>query len=427
MPEERSKKYLPSFWNDDAAMQGYMSVIKARAVNPVDHDRKMRFWTDLISSSCEAEGNAVVSADILKRRFRRGDQIPSSIPVVMEHLNKRGELIPLSKWQEQHSSWMGWGFQQLSKTSEWLFGTSKSSSSERYIHLKTVKMQADQLMKLYNKEFHSEIDGTGSIVAYSTFYDCAADIVHTKENFDIVLAHLSDRGDVTMGQGHNGEQILKFRDSEEPVRFTETDASVHDIRRAMSKIEKDITFLERKVEKLDSDCRAALRNKDKIRAANLLRQKKHLQKDISDKDSQYQRLLTMLQQLSATKHNKEILDAYKAGTTAFKANLARHGMTAEKIDEMMDEVSNSIEEYREIEDAIGHAFVPKQHDDDELEKELEDLISKQKEIPSPSQDTNDKPMVSLPEVPTNTLGLREFDEDDAMSLQKRLERLRSAV
>uniref|UniRef100_A0A0K0DIC0 Charged multivesicular body protein 7 n=1 Tax=Angiostrongylus cantonensis TaxID=6313 RepID=A0A0K0DIC0_ANGCA len=392
-------KYLPSFWNDDTAMQGYMSVIKARAVNPVDYDRKIKFWTDLISSSCEVEGNAIVSAEILKRRFRRGDQIPSSILAVVEHLHKSGVLIPLSKWEEQHSSWMGWGFQRLSKTSEWLFGTSKPSTSERYIHLETIR-----LMKLYNREFHSEIDGTGSIVAYSTFYN--------SENFDIVLAHLSDRGDVTVGQGRDGEQILKFRDSNEPVRFTETDASVHDIRRAMSKIEKDITFLERKVE---NDCRAALRNKDKIKAANLLRQKKHVQKDISDKDSQYQRLLTMLQQLSATKHNKEILDAYKAGTAAFKANLARHGITAEKIDEMMDEVSNSIDDYREIEEAIGQAFVPKQRDDGELEKELEDLISKQ------------KPIMSLPEVPTNTLGFREFDEDDAMSLQKRLERLRSAV
>lgn len=32
-----------------------------------------------------------------------------------------------------------------------------------------------------------------------------------KENFDIILAHLSERGDVTVGQGRNGEQILKFR------------------------------------------------------------------------------------------------------------------------------------------------------------------------------------------------------------------------
>ncbi|KAK6042955.1 SNF7 family protein, partial [Cooperia oncophora] len=347
--EERSRRYLPSFWHDDLAMQGYMSVIKARAINPIDHDRKIKFWTDLISSSCEVEGNAIISVDSLKKRFRRGDQVPSSLNVVVEHLSKYGVLMPLSKWQEQHTSWMGWGFSQLSKTSGWLFGTAKSATSERFIHLPTIKVQADKLMNLYSNEFQSEIDGTGSIVAYSTFYDRAANIVRTKENFDIVLAHLSDRGDVTVGQGRNGEQILKFRDttSEEPVRFTEADASVHDIRKAMSKIENEIGVLERKVEKLDGDCRAALRNRDKMRAANLLRQKKRFQKDISDKDVQYQRLLTMLQQLSATKHNKEIIDAYKAGTAAFKANLARHGMTAEKIDETMDEVASAIDDYRE--------------------------------------------------------------------------------
>ncbi|KJH49746.1 SNF7 family protein [Dictyocaulus viviparus] len=418
MPELRSQKYLPSFWHDDSAMQGYMSVIKARAVNPIDYDRKIRFWTNLISSSCEVEGNAIVSVDVLKRRFRRGDQLPSSIPVVC------GVLMPLSKWQEQHSSWMGWSFQQLSKTSEWLFGTSKSISTERYIHLQTIKIQADELMKLYNKEFHSEVDGTGSIVEYSTFYDSAKDIVRTKENFDIVLAHLSDRGDVTIGQGRNGEQILKFRDSEEPVRFTEADASVHDIRRAMTKIEKDITVLERKAEKCEFYFKVVL---DKTKAANLLRQKKHVQKDISDKDSQYQRLLTMLQQLAATKHNKEILDAYKAGTAAFRANLSRQGMTVEKIDEMMDDVANSIDEYREIEEAIGHAFVPKQNDDEDLEKELDELISKQKDSPAISNGTSNKVLPSLPEVPSNTLGYNDFEDEDALSLQKRLERLRSAT
>ncbi|VDL80600.1 unnamed protein product [Nippostrongylus brasiliensis] len=178
--EEKSKRYLPSFWHDDVAMQGYMSVIKARAINPIDHDRKIKFWTDLIASSCEVEGNAVVSVDSLKKRFRRGDQVPSSLNIVLEHLNKSGVLMPLSKWQEQHSSWMGWGISQLSKTSGWLFGQTKTIANERFIHLPTIKVQADKLMKLYSTEFQSEVDGTGSIVAYSTLYDSAADIVRTK-------------------------------------------------------------------------------------------------------------------------------------------------------------------------------------------------------------------------------------------------------
>lgn len=31
MAEDRAKRYLPSFWHDDIAMQGYMSVIKVRS------------------------------------------------------------------------------------------------------------------------------------------------------------------------------------------------------------------------------------------------------------------------------------------------------------------------------------------------------------------------------------------------------------
>lgn len=32
-----------------------------------------------------------------------------------------------------------------------------------------------------------------------------------QENFDVVLAHLSEQGDVIVGQGRNGEEVLKFR------------------------------------------------------------------------------------------------------------------------------------------------------------------------------------------------------------------------
>ncbi|RCN45560.1 SNF7 family protein [Ancylostoma caninum] len=421
MAGERSKKYLPSFWQDDSAMQGYMSVIKSRAVNPIDHDRKIKFWTDLIASSCEVERNAIISLDSLKRRFQRGDQVPASLNVVLEHLDRCGVLMPLSKWKEQHSSWMDWSFSKLSKTSEWLFGSSKSEACEKYIHLPTIKIQADLLMNLYSKEFQSEVDGTGSIVAYSTFYDSARDIVHTKENFDVVLAELSERGDVIVGQGRDGEQILKFRDttSAGPVTFTETDASVHDIRRAMSKVEKEISVLEKKIAKLDVDCRASLRSGDKTRAANLLRQKKRAQKDISDKDVKTMGLL---------QHNKEVLDAYKAGTAAFKATLARHGLTPDKIDETMDEVANSIDDYREIEEAMGIPIVPKSYDEEELEKELDDLISKQQPVPAaPAVSPRKQVVPSLPEVPTNTLGYRELDDDETMNLEKRLQRLRSAM
>lgn len=55
-------------------------------------------------------------------------------------------------------------------------------------------------MKLYANEFQSEVDGTGSIVAYSTFYDSAGDIVKTKvalrSSFSCLRIHAFIKGEL---------------------------------------------------------------------------------------------------------------------------------------------------------------------------------------------------------------------------------------
>jgi hypothetical protein len=89
--------------------------------------------------------------------------------------------------------------------------------------------------------------------------------------------------------------------------------------------------------RFDEDARFALRNNDRKAALNFLRKKKRTEKDIADKDIQYQRLLSkihfhvqrilmaytscfkgMVEQLAQTKQTKEIVEIYKAGSKAFK-------------------------------------------------------------------------------------------------------------
>lgn len=60
--------------------------IQARDVNPNDYDRKIEFWSDMVAKSCDIEKNAIFTIDILKRRFRRGDQIPGSLNVIIQHM-----------------------------------------------------------------------------------------------------------------------------------------------------------------------------------------------------------------------------------------------------------------------------------------------------------------------------------------------------
>ncbi|EJW70198.1 hypothetical protein WUBG_18890, partial [Wuchereria bancrofti] len=137
---------------------------------------------------------------------------------------------------------------------------------------------------------------------------------------------------VTIGSSKIGEEILKFRDNAAygPIKWTESDASVHDMRRAMSKLEHEIKRLEMKAKKAEKDARLYIRQGNKNHAAQYLRQKKRALKEIESKDNQYQRLLEIMRQLGRTKQNKQILDVYKAGANAFKATLQRQGISAEK-------------------------------------------------------------------------------------------------
>ncbi|CAD6192120.1 unnamed protein product [Caenorhabditis auriculariae] len=412
---ETPSLYLPESWKDDVTMHSMMSVIKERYVNSVDHDRKIKFWSEAIAASCLGERSSVFDLNVLKRRFRRGDRIPASLDIVIEEMKRNGTAVSQMDWRSQHSGWIGWG---ISKTKSWMYGN--KNDAERLIHLPTLKKQAERLLKVYNDELRSEVDCSGELIGYVELYDLSTGFICNTENFDMVLDHLVDIGELTIGAAKNGDKILKFKDisSKEPVCFTETDASLHDIRRAMGKVEKEINSLELKVKRYDQQCRAALRSGEKSKAANLLRQKKRTEKDISDKDGQYQRLLTMLHQISSAKHNRDVLDAYQSGTAAFKASLSRHGLSPDKIDEAMDEVVSSLDDYREIEEAMARPMPSVGiSGDEDLEKELDDLVNAQK---------NGSPL-RLPEAPTNKFGLFDEEETVEKSIEKRLQRLREAV
>ncbi|CAI5442364.1 unnamed protein product [Caenorhabditis angaria] len=401
--------YLPDVWNDDVTMHGLLSVIKERSVNKVDYDRKVKFWSETIFDSCIGERNAVFDLVSLKKRFRRGDRVPASLPVVLEYMKKNNEIQTLNEWKDSHSGWLGWG---LSVTRNWMFGS--SSDSEKFVHIPTIKKQADDVLKIYNEELRSEVDCTGEVVAYNEFFERVRNVIATSETFDIVLEHLSDIGELTIGNTSNGEKVLKFKDhgSQDPVKFTEADASLVDIRKAMNKLDREIQQLEEKVKKYDQQCRTLLRNGDKQRAQNFLRQRKRAEKDMADKDAQYQKLLTMLHQISSAKNNKDVLKAYQSGTAAFKATLARQGLTPDKIHETMDDVASSLDEYKEIEEAISSPFADRSSvNDDELERELDDLLNAHK---------NDS--LHLPEAPTNRFGLFDDNQDEVETEQQQLER-----
>uniref|UniRef100_A0AAF5PYM5 Charged multivesicular body protein 7 n=1 Tax=Wuchereria bancrofti TaxID=6293 RepID=A0AAF5PYM5_WUCBA len=416
---------FPEVWADDEQMSGLMSMIKARDVNPNDYDRKIEFWSDMIAKSCDSERNTVFTIDILKRRFRRGDQLPGSLNVIIQHMLDIGEITTLDDYKARNQNWLQRGYRSFMGS---LWGATNDNQTE-YVHLPTVKKHADNMLEFFRSEYAVDDDMLPEIVDSAEFFEECKHLVANKKTYDVTLAELVNRGEVTIGSSKIGEEILKFRDNAAygPIKWTESDASVHDMRRAMSKLEHEIKRLEMKAKKAEKDARLYIRQGNKNHAAQYLRQKKRALKEIESKDNQYQRLLEIMRQLGRTKQNKQILDVYKAGANAFKATLQRQGISAEKIDETMDDIDDAMAVAEEIQDAIA-AGVPTLATDEinkDLEAELNAILaSDNSEVDLMIKDLPDMPS----EEPSTAAGPARTSKETAdNSIAARLKRLREAV
>lgn len=111
----------------------------------------------------------------------------------------------------------------------------------------------------------------------------------------------------------------------------------------MARLQEDITKSEIKAEKyflslliikkfrVKAEASAALKRGDKKSALASMKRFKLLEKEIDNKDSQYQNLFQMLQNISQSKQNREILNIYQSSTKAFKNTLSRERLTVDNV------------------------------------------------------------------------------------------------
>jgi len=385
----------------------------------VDYERKMQFWTEIISTSCKHLGDPVINLAKMKTRCRRRDQIAAPLPTVLQEMHRTKQIQPVSEIMAG-SDWFSWGYSLVSSSVSWLLGsgTQTEENGIDFVHLDTLKMLADKVLKVHGEQ-EPEADDASNLVEYCTLRDQCQKHFATQQAFDLALQYLLSQGHISVHKASTGEKIIKFREEREngPVRSTETDTNIHDVRKAMSKLEKEVSRLEDTAKRCEQDARTALRAGNKGKAKNMLRQKQLVMKQLTDKDNQYGHLLQMLHQLGQSRQNKQVLDAYKSGVQAFKRNLDRHGMSTEKIDETMDEVQDAMADFEELSHALSSGGPHRDTSDmDELEKELAELIEE------PVRD----PLEDLPAVPDDSISTSvSVEERDASG--DRLQRLRQQL
>ena len=83
-------------------------------------DPKFSFWSSLILSSSRELRSALVTEKELHKRFMWNGQIcPGCLSMVLECMERKGDIMKLSDFQSMKQSWLSWGVGIVKKPISW--------------------------------------------------------------------------------------------------------------------------------------------------------------------------------------------------------------------------------------------------------------------------------------------------------------------
>lgn len=188
------------------------------------------------------------------------------------------------------------------------------------------------------------------------------------------------------------------------------------LREAVANQEKREDHLQRKIDAMGKEAKAKMARKDKKGAMFAMKRRKLYEQEMDKIGNVKMTLETQIMQLESATQNAETFQAMKAGTTAMSKIHQTVGI--DKVDDLMDDIREEIENGNEINQAMAQAVDPLGcTDEDELMAELEALGADELE----AELLQPAPTPSLPAVPDSKLPtLNNAEAEEMQKLEAEL-------
>lgn len=115
-----NKITYPSEWSNKERMSYLLAPFPpSDKPLPLD-DPKLAFWSSLILSSSKELCKVIVSVRDLQERFRwNGETSPGCLSLVLQSMEKTGEVTKLVDFYSVEQSWLSWGVDIVKKPVTW--------------------------------------------------------------------------------------------------------------------------------------------------------------------------------------------------------------------------------------------------------------------------------------------------------------------
>ncbi|XP_063899002.1 charged multivesicular body protein 7 [Helicoverpa armigera] len=374
---------LPQCWSDDVRMNALFAPFRIKAANPESWDMKMKFWSDMLRQWCRSRKDPIVSAADAKTAFNRKGRTPACLDIVVEELYRNGDLCPLSKYQQiLHNGpegWVKWGARLAFRPAAFALtavaslmparqtvdndGLPRASieATQRFVLESAVKEQATEFLQKYPPG----VERMGTIEELMRNTDWA----HGRETFELILGYL-----VAQGAAVKKGDVVKLAEPDKKVSpVTETDEALVKLMCAETRLEGEALRLARDAAAAHADAKAALTVGNKLAAKNHLRRKHKTAQRLERCNAALENVQQLLQQMRDVHVNAAIVHTYRSSSDAMKKNLKENGMEEDAVHDTMDDLKEVMEQYGEVEKALGTNI--EDFDAAELEEELQELLA----------------------------------------------------
>ena len=203
----------------------------------------------------------------------------------------------------------------------------------------------------------------------------------------VILKWLMDKTKVVVTVDSDGKKMVKFGpvDTEKAVLpFTKTDIDILKLVDTRDRVKAQVKALQDRATELDKSVREALQRKQKPVAMTYLKMRKHLDTSVlGSRLSAFDTLEQIISKIQSSASDAEVVNAYELGAETLKAFSKEYGLTAERVDNVLDDLNEALADQNEV-DQVLHERVSEVSqpllagmDESELELELEQLVEQQ--------------------------------------------------
>ncbi|XP_012260058.1 charged multivesicular body protein 7 [Athalia rosae] len=377
---------MPECWDKDDRMNSLFAQFRNRSVNPQDWDSKYRFWRGMISDWTEHKMRCSFSLADLNKAFKRNGRTPACLSVVLQELHRNHEIVPLTEFvRESPSSWSGWAVDTLMKRPiVWSFSVLKNAMIEPVVDADTKYVQLGTVKKL-GEIILSTIDNSNENALISLSEVAKNCVGKTRgkpiSNDDIKLAltwlRLERKAAFRVNPVCDSSEMLVKLSTSKVKEVTEVEESLYKLEKQEELLTKNLEMLEMEKEAVVKNAKAYLKNGMRQVAKSSLRKKKDIEKSIEKRAAALQNIQIIIARVRDAHSDSEVLTSYKAGAAALKKKLDTDGLTEDNVAETMEDLSEALEEFSEIQSALSRSVDVY---DPDLEDELAELLLESPEL-----------------------------------------------